>query len=234
MPDELDVLIEKVDEVIDSVVGGTLVSVVLDRSGSMSGVAVDTIKGFNKLIEDQKQQPGKCWVSLTLFDTEVEIIYTGLPIEQVPLLTQDVYNCRGMTALLDAQGLTVEATEKHLDSLDIKDRPSSVLFVTMTDGGENSSREYTQETLKKTISQKQEGDGWDFVYTGANQDSFGVAKSLGYAPSMVVNYAASQAGETLTALSSSVSMYRGMNDTQRSSLRSAKASAFWKDDEEEE
>lgn len=41
---------------------------ILDRSGSMSGLEQDTIGGFNSLIEKQRRQNGKCYVSTVLFD----------------------------------------------------------------------------------------------------------------------------------------------------------------------
>lgn len=41
---------------------------ILDRSGSMAGLESDTIGGFNAMIEKQKKQPGKAYVSTVLFD----------------------------------------------------------------------------------------------------------------------------------------------------------------------
>ena len=41
---------------------------ILDRSGSMSGLEKDTIGGFNAMIEKQKKQDGKAYVSTVLFD----------------------------------------------------------------------------------------------------------------------------------------------------------------------
>ena len=41
---------------------------ILDRSGSMAGLESDTIGGFNALIEKQRNQDGKCYVSTVLFD----------------------------------------------------------------------------------------------------------------------------------------------------------------------
>ena len=43
---------------------------ILDRSGSMAGLEGDTIGGFNSLIEKQRRQDGKCYVSTVLFDNE--------------------------------------------------------------------------------------------------------------------------------------------------------------------
>ena len=48
---------------------------ILDRSGSMSGLEQDTIGGFNSLIEKQRRQNGKCYVSTVLFDHETEVLH---------------------------------------------------------------------------------------------------------------------------------------------------------------
>ena len=48
---------------------------ILDRSGSMSGLEKDTIGGFNSLIQKQRREKGKCYVSCVLFDDVQEVIY---------------------------------------------------------------------------------------------------------------------------------------------------------------
>lgn len=42
---------------------------ILDRSGSMAGLEKDTIGGFNSLIEKQKKEEGKAYVSTVLFSS---------------------------------------------------------------------------------------------------------------------------------------------------------------------
>lgn len=224
--DELDELVQQGKDHVETVTEGTLISIILDKSGSMKSVMQDTIDGFNKLIEDQKKEPGKAWVSLTLFDTAVHVEYVALPIDQVPQLTSKTYNPSGGTALLDAQGITIEATEKYLAGLADTERPENILIVTMTDGGENSSQDYTTEKLKALIDAKQEADDWDFAYTGANQDSFAVASTMGYSKNMTMDYAAGAAGSTLNTLSSSMSAYRSMSPSSRRK-RYAGGQSFW-------
>ncbi len=46
----------------------THVTLILDRSGSMTTIRADIVGGFNRLIEDQKQVPGHCTVTLVLFN----------------------------------------------------------------------------------------------------------------------------------------------------------------------
>ena len=47
---------------------------VLDRSGSMHGLEVDTIGGFNSMIEKQKKEDGEAYVSAVLFDDMQEVL----------------------------------------------------------------------------------------------------------------------------------------------------------------
>lgn len=74
---------------------------ILDRSGSMRGLESDTVGGFNSLIDKQKTVPGGCFVSTILFDNVSEVIHDRLPLDQVPLMTEQDYIPRGSTALLD-------------------------------------------------------------------------------------------------------------------------------------
>ena len=53
---------------------------ILDRSGSMAGLEVDTIGGFNSMIARQKQEAGEALVSTVLFDNESVVIHDRLPL----------------------------------------------------------------------------------------------------------------------------------------------------------
>ena len=74
---------------------------ILDCSGSMSGLEKDTIGGFNSLIQKQRREKGKCYVSCVLFDDVQEVIYNRVPLNEVKKMTQKQYYARGSTALLD-------------------------------------------------------------------------------------------------------------------------------------
>src|SRR5437762_133112 len=53
----------------------TDLTVVLDRSGSMSACQKDAEDGLNAFIANQKGLPGECTFSLVQFDTEYEFVY---------------------------------------------------------------------------------------------------------------------------------------------------------------
>ncbi len=140
---------------------------ILDRSGSMSGLEKDTIGGFNAMIEKQKKQDGKAYVSTVLFDHESVVLHDRLPLEQIKPMTEDDYTVRGCTALLDAIGGAV----KHIGNIHRYARPEDVpehtMFVITTDGLENASRKYNSRDIKRLIESKKE-EGWEFLFIGAN------------------------------------------------------------------
>lgn len=75
---------------------------ILDRSGSMSGLESDTIGGFNAMIEKQKKEEGKAYVSTILFDDVSSVLHDRIPLEKVPKMTEKDYSVCGCTALVDA------------------------------------------------------------------------------------------------------------------------------------
>ena len=53
-----------------------------------------------------------------------------------------------------------------------------VLVTIITDGYENSSREYDEDSIKALVERLSYKD-WAFAYIGANQDAVAVAKAIG-------------------------------------------------------
>ena len=152
---------------------------VLDRSGSMGGLAVEVVNSFNEFIADQRKIPGKAKVTVVLFDDKYEVVHDRIKLEDVPELTGEVYFTRGMTALNDAIGKTIQNVDKKRDK---------VILMIQTDGQENASQEYTKSgTIKKMVEEK-EKKGWEVMFLGANIDSFveggarGIRSSVNYAP----------------------------------------------------
>lgn len=167
---------------------------ILDRSGSMAGLAKDTIGGFNSMIEEQKKEPGEAYVTTVLFDHEYRMLYDRTPLSEVKPLTDKEYFARGMTALLDAVGRTIDAVGVNLAAEPEEERPAKVIVVITTDGMENASREYSRERVKQMISHQQDKYNWNFIFLGANMNAVSEARSLGIDENFARNYVASQRG----------------------------------------
>ena len=154
----------------------------IDRSGSMHGSEEDTIGGFNSFIEKERKKQGKTNVTAILFDHEYELLYKRKPIDEVDELTGDIYYVRGSTALLDAIGKTITTLDREIEN--------KVLFVIMTDGMENSSVEFSKSQIKNMI----ENHTWEFLFIGADIDSYSEARGIGIKKSRVANYEKSARG----------------------------------------
>ena len=150
---------------------------VLDRSGSMSGLAADTIGGFNELIEKQKKIEGDAYVTTVLFDHEYEVLHDHVALGEVAPLTDKEYFARGSTALLDAVGRTINAVGARLGATPEEERPAHVVFVITTDGMENASREYTAKQVREMVEHQQQKYSWQFVFLGANMDAVSEART---------------------------------------------------------
>jgi hypothetical protein len=181
----------------------TDISIVLDRSGSMASVRTDTIGGFNTFIEEQRKQPGECAVSLVQFDDSFEVLYTEKSVQDAPLLTPETFLPRGSTALLDAIGRTIVATGARLSAIHEAMRPEKVIFVIITDGQENASKEFSKQQIADMIKLQRETYKWDFVFLGANQDAIAVGGSLGVARDSSLTYAHDGAGTRSAFMSTS-------------------------------
>lgn len=116
---------------------------ILDRSGSMGGLESDTIGGYNAMLEKQKKECGEAIITTVLFDDRYELLHDRINLRGVKPITDREYYVRGCTALLDAIGKTINKiinAQKHTAE---EERAEHVLFVIITDGLENSSREYS-------------------------------------------------------------------------------------------
>ena len=167
---------------------------ILDRSGSMSGLESDTIGGFNGMLADQKKKDGECFVSTVLFDHETLVLHDRLPLEQVEKLTERDYQVRGCTALLDALGKSIVHIENIHKYARKEDVPENTVFVIITDGLENASKEFSSDKVKKMIEKKKESSGWEFLFIGANIDAVETASHIGISEDRAVNYHADKRG----------------------------------------
>jgi len=169
---------------------------ILDRSGSMAGLESDTIGGFNAMLEKQRSAPGNAIVTTVLFDNRIELLHDRIPLTGIANLTDRDYFVRGSTALLDAVGSTIrKIVQAHRHTAEPM-RPGKTVFVIITDGMENSSREYTADAVK-TMIELEKTYGWEFLFLGANIDAIGAAARIGIRPERAVNFHADSMGTRL-------------------------------------
>lgn len=186
------------------------ITIVLDRSGSMHNVVSDTIGGFNQFLSDQKEVDGEATITLAQFDDQYDIVYQGIDIQTVEDLNEGTFVPRGMTALRDAIGKTINGTGKRLSKMDEKDRPEKVIFVILTDGHENASQEYTSQKINEMIKHQSDNYQWEFVFLGANQDAISTADGFGISRGKAMTYASNSLGtaSAYASVSDKMKMFR--------------------------
>lgn len=178
----------------------------LDRSGSMQSIKADTEGGFASFIDEQRSGvSGECRVTLAQFDNSFELVYSGLPLAEVPPLTLAP---RGSTALLDAMGRMITEAGETLAALPEDQRPGTVVMAVMTDGHENASTEWTHPAIKSLVEQQTEAYRWQFLYMGADQDAIEVGRSMGVKAEHSVTYGRGKAREAMAATSAKVAGLR--------------------------
>ncbi len=170
---------------------------ILDRSGSMSGLESDTIGGYNSMIEKQKKEPGEAIVTTVLFDDGYELLHDRINLRGVEPITSREYFVRGSTALLDAIGKTINKIGNAQKQTAEDERAEHVIFVITTDGMENSSREFNYEIIKKMVENQKMRYGWEFIFLGANIDAVAEARRFGINEDRAARYNADSKGTAL-------------------------------------
>lgn len=127
---------------------------ILDKSGSMGGLEEDTIGGYNAMLKKQKMLAGDCRITTVLFNNGYELLHDRVDIKEVRPITTKEYQVGGTTALLDAIGMTIYKVDHIQKDMNEECCSENVMFVIITDGEENSSREYSVERVKALIDSK--------------------------------------------------------------------------------
>lgn len=175
---------------------------IMDRSGSMSSIAQDMEGVMKEVISKQKDRDEDVLVTFVRFDSDYEEVFYEKSINEIDGFNLEPRSC---TALLDAMGNTINTVERRFNQKDEEDRPERVLFVVITDGGENTSKEFSRSQVFEIIEKVKRDNDWGFTFIGANQDAIGEGSSLGISRGSSINYKASAQG--VRSMSKCVSTY---------------------------
>jgi uncharacterized protein YegL len=209
----------------------TDLNIILDRSGSMSSIANDMVGGIKTFLQKEKDTGDETKVSFYQFDDKYDVVFEDKDIKETLDIT---LTPRGSTALLDALGRTIVSVGEKLSKMSENDRPNRVLFLVITDGYENASKEFSSDVIKEKVKHQRETYAWDFVFLGAGEDAvlaqhaglgIGASSSKGFARSAdAINLA-------WTNVSENYQMYKKLD---RSDLATYCCTFEMKDDKEEE
>lgn len=172
----------------------TRIVFLLDRSGSMDAIKVQTIKGFNAYIEGLKTQGLDMVLTLVQFDSMGLLTSPTLPIKQVPDLNNESFQPRASTPLIDAAYKTILAAASAAKS------DENVVVCIQTDGEENASVEHKMDDLNRLIKEKSDL-GWQFNFMGVGIDAYKYGAQMGIQHSNTMTYGSGLA-ETQAAFAS--------------------------------
>ena len=150
---------------------------VLDKSGSMSGSEDNTIQSFNDYLKKEKKNQYKTSITTILFSDHYTYLHKGEDVFNVEELTERDYRVGGCTALYDSLGEVIHYMEKKNND--------NVLFIIITDGEENASKEYSKDKIKKLIKKH---SSWEFIYIGADIDSYANGCEIGIRTDNIANF----------------------------------------------
>lgn len=195
----------------------THILAIVDRSGSMRGVARQMTEALNEYFEGQSKLDGKCLVDYVQFDNRYEKVYEDRDVSEAEAVIQ----ARGSTALLDAIGRGATELGAKLRRKRESARPGTVLVVVVTDGYENSSTDWTADEVKDLIATQENTYNWEFVFLGANMDAVDVGTSFGFKAGSTLTYDTAYAGATAQSLGNYTTRTRSgvkdnaFNDSER-------------------
>lgn len=170
----------------------TDITVLLDRSGSMSSIKDAMESAFKEFLIQHRKVPT---TRLTLIqfdsDNDQEVVFEDKPVQEAPGMELVP---RGGTPLVDAFVKAIDRTGRRLADLPERDRPDQVLFVVITDGQENASRTYKRKDVFDRVSKQRNDYKWQFIYLGANQDAIAEAATYGIGAGQTITWNPTLAG----------------------------------------
>jgi len=151
---------------------------IVDKSGSMGwgGASQEAEVGINDLIEKQKQETGQCKLTLVEFNDVITTKHDGVSLDS---MEPYFMSPNGGTALFDAVGTTIDKVGERLADTPEAERPGLVVVVIVTDGGENSSKEYTGDQVAEKVTTQRDTYNWQFTFLGAGEEAFAGGAAIG-------------------------------------------------------
>jgi hypothetical protein len=182
----------------------------VDRSGSMTPIAADMEGAIKHVLAEQAALPGELHVDIWTFDTIVEHPYRDVRADDVK---GQIIDPRGGTALNDTLAAVIRELGDRFKAMPEEDRPGKVIVTVVTDGQENSSREFPgpagREAVKAMVEKQQAEWNWEFLFFGADSiDAFEAAGGYGIARGQTISFASTQSGVESAAFAASGYMTR--------------------------
>ena len=166
------------------------VFVALDRSGSMGGEKwTNAIDSLNEYVKGLQKEEISGDITVIAFDSDgmfggdvkarLTPIAESADIAYFKRIDPDVLYPAGGTPLYDAAG--------HVMNLALEKNSKRTVVVILTDGEENTSKEYTQAKIKEKVKALEEKK-WEVIFLGANFDVTTYTQNSGLASTKMRNF----------------------------------------------
>lgn len=205
--------------------------IILDESGSMHSIEKQAVSGLNETFQtisnaQKEHQEQQHYITFVTFNSaRIRTVMNRLPVDSSKVMKWTDYVPDACTPLFDAMGRSINELKSHVED------EAVVLVTIITDGYENTSKEYSGVAIKELVGELKK-KGWLFAYIGTNQDVDAVADQLGIRSRM--NYEYSQAGTVdmfRTESRSKSEFYRRLHRKGRSFIMEDNYDYFNPDDE---
>ena len=147
----------------------------IDISGSMANDQYNnpfkwtqTTNAYMGFIQDQQERNPHSEITVILFNDKITVIHKDVPIEEIKCFPENITPSGG-TRLCD---VIISATS------DLKKDDDKRVFVVILTDGEDTESKTKPEHARARIKKLQE-DGIEFIFLGANMDSFRAADTYG-------------------------------------------------------
>ena len=188
----------------------TYIALVIDRSGSMSGVRDAAFTGINEqlnTIRFNAAKGGETFVTYIQFDDQIETVLDKVDANTVKDITKAQYEPRGATAMLDAIGTAIEGFEKSVTETE----DTAYLLIVISDGYENASQKYNYSSLAEKVKKLEATNKWTFTYMLSNVDLESMAKLLGSSKGNMSSFISTNTGTKAAFANSAVSSAQYMS-----------------------
>ena len=189
----------------------TYYHIILDQRGSMQNCIHPVISGYNEQIQaikslEERFPEQEVRVGLTRFNENVMHSYFGEQPGLVTELNENTYRPNGMTALLDATGMTTMVLNRKIQQ-ELATGIATAVVVIITDGHENASRHFKLPQVRSMIGDLEATGKWTFSYLGATLDAVDVATSLNIQRGNSMHFDKMRMDESFTTLEASMNDY---------------------------
>jgi len=167
------------------------VSLVVDKSASMSSLSSKVVQVFDRELNGLKQksvdEKQETRISIYLFDDYIEVLTFDMDVMRFTSL-RDYYKIGGNTALLDAVAKSID------DNSRLPELYGDHAFLTyvITDGQENRSKTINQTRMREVLNSLK--DNWTTAILVPDQSGVKYAEQFGFYPGSISIWDTSVAG----------------------------------------